>query len=140
MMTQPSSSLAFTAMPRSAARARRPGSTSSVICLRSTGSGMRRMPSSRRLRSSSFSVVRCRRSDAVRMSETNSRMVSGSICRVFRMLSDIRRMEASGVFSSCEASETKRLRCFSFSSRHSVRVLNSRSSSLISSLPVISCR
>ena len=92
-------------------------------------------PSSRRERSSSFSVVRCSRSVSSAMSETNSRTVSMSMFSVPVMESASSRMAASGVFSSCEASETKRRRCSSVFCSVSVMELKSAYSSLSSSEP-----
>ena len=69
--------------------------------------------------------MRERRSASRPMSVTNSLVVSGSMFSVCKMESDKRRMAARGVFSSWDASETKRRRAFSVVWRRSVRLLNS---------------
>ena len=106
-----------------------------TACCRSTIVTSGCTPSSRRDKSSSFSVVRCRRSASLPMSATNSRIVVLSMSALWEMLSDSRRMDASGVLSSCDASETNRRRWASVVSSRSVRLLNSRPSSVSSSSP-----
>ena len=73
----------------------------------------------------SFSVVRCSLSASSDMSCTNSRTVAASMPSLPVMESASRRIEASGVLSSCEASETKRRRCCSVFSSVSVMELKS---------------
>ena len=91
---------------------------------------------SARLSVRSFCVMRVRRSASLPMSETNSRIVSASIS-FCRMESDRSLMEASGVFSSCEASETNWRCCASDSCNRSVSLLNSVASVANSSEPRI---
>ena len=102
---------------------------------RSTRVSSRGAPASRRERSSSFSDVRCSRSASEAMSETNSRTVAASMPSLWVMLSASNLMAASGVFSSCEASETNLRRSASVVCSRSVRSLNSSESSVSSSLP-----
>ena len=92
--------------------------------------------SSRRLSIRSFCDMRLRRSASLPMSATNSRMVSASIsfCKIE---SESSLIEASGVFSSCEASDTN-CRCISSDScKRSVSLLNSSANIAYSSEPCI---
>ena len=80
--------------------------------------------------------MRVRRSDSFPMSLTNSRIVSASIS-FCKMESDRSLMEASGVLSSCDASDTN-CRCVaSDSCKRSVSLLNSVASVVYSSSPRI---
>ena len=90
---------------------------------------------SRRVRASRCSVMRVRRSASSPMSLTKSCTVSWSIWLFCKMESASRRMEARGVFSSWEASETKRRRTSSVVWSRSVSWLNSSASWAISSRP-----
>ena len=84
--------------------------------------------------------MRVRRSASSPMSETKSFTVSRSMPSVWRMESVSRRMEARGVLSSWEASETKRRRTSSVVWSRSVSWLNSPASWLSSSPPRMSTR
>ena len=84
--------------------------------------------------------MRLRRLASWPMSATNSRVVAGSMPSVCRMESVSRRMAARGVFSSWEASETKRRRASSVVWRRSVRLLNSWAIWESSSLPSTAAR
>ena len=72
------------------------------------------------------------------MSDTNSRMVAVSMFSVCIMLSDSSLMDASGVLSSCDASDTNRRLRSSVSRSRSVMLLNSFASAETSSLPTTS--
>ena len=90
---------------------------------------------SSRVRASRCSVIRVSRSASVPMSETKSRRVTWSMVSFWRMESASSRMEARGVFSSWEASDTKRRRTSSVVWRRSVSWLNSSASRASSSRP-----
>ena len=106
----------------------------------STGTRSRWSRASRRLRASRRWLMRVRRSASSPMSETNSRTVSMSTELFCKMESASSRMEAKGVFSSWEASETNRRRTSSMVCKRSVSSLNSMASWAISSLPLTSMR
>ena len=76
-------------------------------------------------------------SGSLAATEAHSDMVgrSAAMSALWEMLSDSRRMDASGVLSSCDASETNRRRWASVVSSRSVRLLNSCPSSVSSSCP-----
>ena len=79
--------------------------------------------------------MRVRRSASSPMSATNSLAVSASICSFWRMESVSRRMEARGVLSSWDASETKRRRTSSVVWRRPVSWSNSSARRASSSWP-----
>ena len=89
-----------------------------------TGSGL----ASSRVRVSSFSLMRVSRSASSPMSATNSFTVSMSTFSVWRMESVSRRMDASGVLSSWDASDTNRRRASSVVWSRPVSWLNSSAS------------
>ena len=100
-------------------------STFSTTRLTSTGTSATATALSIRVRVSSFSEMRVSRSASSPMSETKSFTVAGSMSPVWRMESVSSRMEARGVLSSWEASETKRRRTSSVVWSRPVSSLNS---------------
>ena len=80
--------------------------------------------------------MRVSRSDSAPMSATNSRIVSVSIS-FCRMESDNSLIDASGVLSSCDASETNCRSVISVCCSLSVSLLNSAASVAYSSEPRI---
>ena len=114
--------------------------TFSTTAPNSTVSRTRSAPASSRVRASRCSLMRVRRSASSPMSDTNSRTVPMSTDSFCKMESVSRRMEAKGVFSSCEASDTNRRRASSVVWRRWVSWLNSSASWAISSRPRDSTR
>ena len=84
--------------------------------------------------------MRSRRLASSPMSDTNSRVVSGSMFSVCKMESVSSLMPARGVFISWEASDTKRRLASSVVCRRPVRLLNSPAIWAISSEPLIWAR